>query len=171
MTAANGVITVKLSKAELASAVGAGKVKYSEGKKLVKRTVNVKLTADGYADETVTLKLTLPEKAKTYAEVKDDVKAAVKELTTGVYDADGATETKQANVDLVADAVKAVVPVDSDTDYSATYVNEPYTAPTKAEAGSIQIKVALTDKTAETPTPVDVAEVTLSKGKQYIILK
>ncbi|MCI6713956.1 MAG: hypothetical protein MR523_03320, partial [Lachnospiraceae bacterium] len=165
VTAADNEITVKLSKAELASAVAAGKVKYSEGKKLAKRTVNVKLTAEGYADETVKLNLTLPEKAKTYAEVKDDVKAAVKELTTGKYDAKSETKTQQANAELVADAVKAVVPVDSDTDYSAAYVDTTYTAPTKAEAGSIQIKVALTDKTAEAPTPVDVAKVTLTIGK------
>ena len=140
-------ITVKLSKAALVQAVADKKVAYGTAKKAVKRVVTLTLSAEGYADETVKLNLTLPQETKTYADVKEDIAEVVAGLTTGEYIADDDTATKTANEELVANAVEAVVPVDSDTDFGVVFIPESLKTPTKTQAGSIQFVVFLADLT------------------------
>ena len=155
-------ITVKLSKAALVQAVADKKVAYSTAKKAVKRAVTLTLSAEGYADETVKLNLTLPQETKTYADVKEDIAEVVAGLTTGEYIADDDTATKTANEELVANAVKAVVPVDSDTDFGVVFIPKSLKTPTKTQAGSIQFVVLLADLTGAELQGEGVATATLS---------
>lgn len=155
-------ITVKLSKAELKAAVDAktdkavtySKKNYSVKFDLVYGTDGTDGT--GYTTDTITLKLTLPAEAKTYADVKADVLAEAEKLTVGV-DAD---DYIGANLALVEAAVAKLVPADSDTTYAVEYAES--VDPSSDEAGSVKYDVTLTE-TGKDAEKVATVTLTLSK--------